>query len=167
VRNTKRIILIVMILLFCALMQGAFLSSFTFCHAKPDLVLLFIVMLGLFNGVEEGMIYGLIAGLILAPLSSAPAGLLTGTYCLAGFCAGVTKEKIYPDNFVVPLITAILLSFLSAIMLAGGGLATGVLRSIYPVSTTLLPFLIINSLCAIPMGFLVRSKWITSRRPLE
>jgi len=148
-------------------MQCAFLSYFTICRAKPDLVLLFIVMLGLFNGVEEGIIYGLTAGLIMALFSSAPAGLLTATYCLAGFCAGVTREKIYPDKFVVPLIAAALLSFLSAAVLAGGGLATGALMSIYPVSTALLPFLIINSLCAIPMGFLVRSKWITSRRPLE
>lgn len=166
-RNTKRIILIISILLFCALMQCGFFSYFTICRVKPDLVLLFIVMLGLYNGVEEGIIYGLTAGLIMALFSSAPAGLLTAAYCLAGLCAGVTREKIYPDNFVVPLIAAVLLSLFSAVVLAGGGLATGAIRSIYPVSTALLPFLIINSLCAIPMRFLVQSRWITSRRPLE
>ncbi len=154
-------------MIFCALLQGAFFSSFSFFHAKADFILLFVVMLGLFNGVEEGMIYGFVAGLILATISAAPAGLLTGTYCLAGFCAGVAREKTYPDHFVVPLVTAMLLSLLSAIMLVGGGMAAGLLRNTYPLSSTLLPFLIINSLCAIPMGYLVRSKWITTRRPLE
>jgi len=154
-------------MLIFALMQDAFFTSFLVRGAKADLLIIFVTMLGLYNGIEEGMIFGGLAGLITAALSSAPAGLLTGAYCFAGFCAGVIKEKIYPDHFVVPLAAALVMSILSVLLLFGGGLMSGILKSTGQITEKILPFLVLNVIFAIPMGYLVRSRWITSRRPLE
>ena len=85
--------------------------------------------LGLLLGRTRGVLYGMIAGLLLDILTATPLGLLTMLYSAAGYFSGWTMRR-WPRNPLAPgLGAAVLLSLyelflMGYLLLASGQFAT-------------------------------------------
>jgi rod shape-determining protein MreD len=165
-RDFRRYLIMLLIVVMLTLMQSSLFHAWTLMNTIPDLVLIFIVMVGLYNGIEEGVAAGLVSGIITGCFSSGPVAAFCLAYGITGFIAGIVKDRIHPDNFVVPLFTASGCALLSSVLITIMAAALGYYKSLYVLRVHLLPLLILSAFFAIPMGYVVRSKFLTSRRPL-
>jgi rod shape-determining protein MreD len=90
-----------------ALLQTSFFPQFRMFFVKPDLLLLFVISVGLVKGYREGTIVGAMAALVCSLLSWNLLGVYLLGYCLAGFITGLVPERINTDSFIVPLISGV------------------------------------------------------------
>lgn len=90
------------------ILSETWLPHFRICEVQPDLLLLFIVFLG----VLEGPRYGGIAGCVLGLFSDIMVGQYIGLgmlgRILAGIVAGCLGEKFYRDNYWIPVVSTML-----------------------------------------------------------
>ena len=71
------IYLAIPLLTIVALVQNAWLSSVSLWGARLDLMLLIVLCWTIVRGVNEGMIWGFVGGLIIDLLSGGPVGAYT------------------------------------------------------------------------------------------
>ncbi len=71
---------------------------------KPDTALAIVVALGILMGKKEGVIIGIVAGLIQDTLFGSPLGIITLSYMLIGYLAGENSIKVFKEHLIVPLI---------------------------------------------------------------
>jgi len=166
-RKKRRFVTIFLLLFLCALLQATTLNHFLVFHTKPDLLLLFVVMIGLFNSVEEGVLFGLIAGIMSSFLSAAYPWSLSLAYGLPGLMAGIIRGRVHPDHYIIPLLTAAGGSLLSSIILIAAAGMQGMEIFTHQILFHLFIFILLNMVFAVPVAFLARSGMVTSRRSME
>jgi len=115
------------------------------------LVLLAVVSWNLLRGAEEGVVWGLIGGILLDLLSGAPFGVSTIAMALVSFLTGMGEMNVFRTNIALPLATiffatiAYNLIFLILLQAMGWPIAwiDGLIRVILPtalLNTLLMPF---------------------------
>lgn len=166
-KSRRRYTLIFFLILLGTLLQSTILHHFRIFGTIPDLVMLFIIMLGLYNGVAEGVVFGMLAGLVLGYFSSGYCGIFCFSYGTAGLAAGFVSERMHPDDVVMPLLAATVLTAACSFLVVVLNLALGSPGHFHTFLMRILPLLLMNALLAIPMGYLARARGITSRRPIE
>ncbi|NLY73703.1 MAG: rod shape-determining protein MreD [Firmicutes bacterium] len=70
----------------------------------PDLILIMVISYGLLRGPDEGLFFGLAAGLFLDLVAGGAIGVQTLSKTIAGFSAGLLEKTIFKDNLLVPVI---------------------------------------------------------------
>ena len=105
------------LLIFLVLGQTSFLHQFHVLEVKPDLVLLFVVSVGLLKGYREGVLTGGVAGIICGIISGNLWSIYILVYSLTGFAAGLVPEKLEIDNFIIPVISASAASLGTAVLI--------------------------------------------------
>ena len=109
--KTGRFIIIAYLTL---IFQASLINFISLGPCRPDCILLLVIFFGLYNGIKQGMLFGIIAGLFVDSLSSGILGINSLIYGGTGFIAGILQERVYTSHF----LTKILVSF------CGGVLAT-------------------------------------------
>ena len=94
-----------------SLLTAIFLDSFLFARlnimgVRPDCMMALTVSLGVLLGQQEGMLFGLIGGLIMDVLFGRAVGIGAIAYMFAGAAGGIFYKKFYADNIIVPSVTA-------------------------------------------------------------
>ncbi len=79
---------------------------------KPDLLFIFIIYLSYSFGSFIGEVYGFWGGLLMDADTSAPLGLYTFSYVIAGFVIGLFGRSVFKNN----LVTISLLLFVSSVI---------------------------------------------------
>lgn len=106
---------------FTAFLLGVFetaiLSHIDFLPMLPDLVLILVVYIALYNGTAAGVIAGFLTGLIFDFLSLAPFGLHSFIFTLLGFLYGILYGKYNIRRLFFPLILGFSATILKAICL--------------------------------------------------
>lgn len=70
---------------------------------KPDLVLLFVISLGLLNGAREGAVAGFTGGLLEDLLLGRYVGVRAISKMVAGYLAGLAGRRVYRDSLFTPV----------------------------------------------------------------
>lgn len=99
----KRILLLSLALVVAALLQSTLGARLTLFAARFDLVLVLVVTYSVLQGSEEGLLAGLIGGLVVDNLSVVPFGTTAIALGLAGLLTGLGDAALYRANFVIPL----------------------------------------------------------------
>jgi len=73
-------------------------------HVTPDLILIMTISYGLLKGSDDGLVFGLCAGLFLDLIAGGLIGIKTISKLAAGFAAGFMEKNIFKDNLLVPII---------------------------------------------------------------
>ena len=133
----------------------AILSHIQLLPALPDLILILVVYIALYNGTAAGITAGFFSGLIFDFLSLAPMGLHSFVFTVLGFLYGMLYGKYNVRRFFFPLILG-----LSTFLKAGILLVLRVLfgQSIQVYNLLAVPFWIEvaeNSLCSPPLFMLL------------
>ena len=95
-----------------ALVQTVLLSQLDLWGARPDLMLLVVLVWAVARGVDEGMVWGFIGGLIVDLLSGGPLGATTLALLTAALLAG----QSWGQGIGSPVIRLLLLAFVAALI---------------------------------------------------
>ncbi len=86
-------------------LQATWLAGLNFPgNIVPDLILIMVISYSLLRGPDEGLFFGLAAGLFLDLVAGGVIGIQTLSKSFAGFSAGLLEKTIFKDNLLVPVI---------------------------------------------------------------
>lgn len=98
----RSINIICLILAFC--IQNCIFPFIPFLSAAPNLVLIFVFTLSFIYGKEEGMIYGIIAGIMMDLFYSVPLGYFTLLFIWIAYLNGSLSVYFYENYIFLPLL---------------------------------------------------------------
>ena len=88
-----------------AVIQSTLIPHLSLGGIKPDIVLLVVISWSLLRGAEEGVVWGLIGGILLDLLSGAPFGVFTIAMAAVSFLTGMGEMNVFRTNIALPLAT--------------------------------------------------------------
>lgn len=90
-------------------LQATWLADLNFPgNIVPDLILIMVISYGLLRGPDEGLFFGLAAGLFLDLVAGGIIGIQTLSKSIAGFSAGLLEKNIFKDNLLVPVLAVLI-----------------------------------------------------------
>lgn len=107
--RTIRNILINLILVILAFtVQTCVFPLLPFLSSYPNLMLILIFSFGFIRGKQSGMLYGLVAGLLMDLSSGRPFGFYTLFFIWMGYANGIFTRYYYEDYITLPLALCVL-----------------------------------------------------------
>ncbi len=108
------------LLLFFAAFMGIVLQDTVFnaisiAGGKPDFLLILVVFFALFRGQIQGGLLGMVFGLMEDLMTGRFIGLNAICKGLTGFIVGLMSERLYKNNFFIPVVTVFVSTFLCSI----------------------------------------------------
>jgi rod shape-determining protein MreD len=103
-----------------SVLQTAWLTYVPLWGGVADPLLPIIMTVGLLHGSEEGALVGAGIGLLHDIMSGSPLGLGMAAGVCVGFAAGLGERSISLDALWLPAVGGLVLTFLSAAVLATG-----------------------------------------------
>lgn len=103
----KRIVLNMLIMIAAFTIQNSVFPLIPFLSGYPNLLLILTFSFGFIHGKEPGMLYGLLAGLLLDLFYSGPFGFYTLLYVYIGYINGIFNKYYYEDYITLPLILCV------------------------------------------------------------
>ena len=107
------IFLIIIIFLIIYFLQANVFNGFKIFNVKPNLFIIFAMLIGLFLGREYGFIWGVVLGLILDLFIGRNIGTNSISLGIVGFMAGVLEKNFSNESRFTIMIFTIMLTFLS------------------------------------------------------
>lgn len=105
--------------------QGNLPSGVSLWGAKPDLVLVVLIAYSLAADLEFGATLGFIAGLIQGSVVGQAIGSFIVTRTLTGFLAGLTTTRVFSENPMVPMLSAMWLTLVAEVLFLLANPTTG------------------------------------------
>jgi len=90
-----------LLVLVTLILQTTALNYMVIYGFKPDLVLILVILNGFLRGTREGAFLGFSAGILQDLVSGGYFGLNAITEMVAGYLAGLGKDRLYRDNRVI------------------------------------------------------------------
>ena len=167
-RTRRRILVYGPTLLILALLQTTLFSAFPLLGMVPDLCLLLVLGIAMFDGAQSGGAVGIVAGFLESALGGAGISFLPLLFFLIGYGIGHLSGRALARTFPSYLIFAAVLCFLRpALTLAVIGLkahASGFDLTAIIRGTLAYEFLA-NLTASVPMYPLIRqiNKWVQKK----
>ena len=103
----KRILIHLGLLIAAFIIQNSVFPLIPFLSATPNLLLILTFSFGFMEGQRSGMLYGLLAGILLDLFYSGPFGFYTLIYIYIGYINGIFTKYYYEDYINLPLILSV------------------------------------------------------------
>jgi len=153
---SSTVYLAVPVFLLLAVVQTAILPYFPILGYVPQLLFLVALAWGLLRGVNEGLLWGFVAGFCQDLFSTMPMGLSSLAFTMAIFTVIVAAQRFPANRFFLPMTQAavatfiflLLHFFLLGVMGYGVGIGTAV---------TFLPIVLLHSVLILPVYWLLNS----------
>lgn len=104
----KRIVINLALIIAAFTIQNCVFPLIPFLSASPNLLLILTFSFGFMGGQRAGMLYGVLAGILLDLFYSGPFGFYTLFYVYVGYVNGICTKYYYEDYITLPLILSIL-----------------------------------------------------------
>ncbi len=99
----RRIAVTAVIILAAYILQCSVFPSLEIAGIKPNLMLIVTASFGFMRGPREGMIVGLISGLLIDTQSGDMIGFYALIYLVAGYINGLFEEMYFDEDVKLPL----------------------------------------------------------------
>jgi len=106
--NIKRIAINLILIVLAFIVQTCVFPLIPFLAVYPNLLLILIFSFGFIRGSNSGIVYGLIAGLLLDLSSGGALGFHTLFYIWMGYINGICTKYYYEDYITLPLILSVI-----------------------------------------------------------
>lgn len=146
--------LIISTLIF--IFQSTLCNYIAIAGVKPNLMLIFIVTIAFFKGSSEGLLVGIIMGLLQDCYFGHVIGSNLFLYGIIGYLAGSLTEHFNKENIVAPMFLILIatLAYNSGFYLLNIILRGYTTLNIY-IILNILPELIYNIICGFAVYFIV------------
>ena len=96
-------------------LQDTVFNAISIAEGKPDFVLILVVFFALFHGHIKGGLLGLVFGLMEDLMTGRFIGLNAICKGLTGLVIGLVSERLYKNNFFIPVVTIFISTFFCSI----------------------------------------------------
>lgn len=103
----KRAVIHFGLMILAFTIQNCIFPLMPFLSASPNLLLILTFSFGFMDGKRSGMLYGLLAGLLLDLFYSGPFGFYTLFYINMGYINGICTKYYYEDYITLPLLLCV------------------------------------------------------------
>ena len=100
----RRKIYVGIIIVVCFLLQCTIFKALSIASVSPNLMIVVVASFGFLRGKKEGMVIGLICGLLIDIFCGNIFGLYGLFYLLIGYMNGIFRRLIYPDDIKIPML---------------------------------------------------------------
>lgn len=100
----KKLIVNIAMILIAFAIQSCIFPFIPFLSASPNFMLILVFSYGFIYGRREGILYGLLAGVLMDLFYSGPLGFFSLIYIWIGYVNGMLSKFYYEDYIVLPLI---------------------------------------------------------------
>ena len=97
-------------------LQDTVFNVISIAEGKPDFVLILVVFYALFHGHIHGGLLGVAFGLMEDLMTGRFIGLNAICKGLTGFIIGMVSERLYKNNFFIPVVTVFASTFLHSMI---------------------------------------------------
>ena len=126
----------IIIFLIIYLLQSNFFSWFTIAGVKPNLIVIFVLFIGLFTNRIYGLSFGIIFGLLLDIFISKKIGISSIMLGITGLLGGVLEKNFSKDSKITIIAMVVATTFIYEFI------TYTVNSMIYSFSWEIIPFLI-------------------------
>ena len=113
---SSTIYLAIPVMLLLAVVQTAVLPHFPIFGLVPQLPFLVALAWGLLRGMDEGIVWAFVGGLLLDLFSVAPVGVTSLSYMLAIIAVIWIENAMPADRFFIPVIMAVAATVISLLV---------------------------------------------------
>lgn len=85
------------------ILESTIFNELIIAGVKPDIILVIVILIALFNGPKEGALVGLALGFLEDLYLAKYLGLNAVTKFSIGLMMGFMEKRMYKDNFLVPV----------------------------------------------------------------
>ena len=103
----KRIVINLVLIIVAFTIQNCVFPLIPFLSASPNLLLILTFSFGFMKGQKAGMLYGVLAGVLLDLFYSGPFGFYTLFYVYVGYVNGICTKYYYEEYITLPLVLSI------------------------------------------------------------
>lgn len=107
-RSIRNIIINLILIVLAFTVQTCVFPLLPFLSSYPNLLLILIFSFGFIRGKQSGMLYGLVAGLLMDLSSGRPMGFYTLFFIWMGYANGIFTRYYYEDYITLPLVLSAL-----------------------------------------------------------
>lgn len=100
----RRIIVNIAVIIFAFAVQVCIFPFIPFLSASPNLLIILTFTYGFSLGVEEGMLYGILCGVLMDLYYAGPFGFFTLLFLWIGYINGRLSTYFYEDYIVLPFV---------------------------------------------------------------
>ena len=104
----RRIIVNIAFIIFAFALQICILPFIPFLYASPNLLIILTFTYGFSLGVEEGMLYGVLCGVLMDLYFAGPFGFFTLLFIWIGYINGRLSVFFYDEYIVLPVIVCMI-----------------------------------------------------------
>lgn len=108
----KRFFIMLAIIIICFLLQSTVFQVIALADVVPNLLLVITVAAGYMRGREEGLLIGLICGLMVDLAYGDVIGICALIYMVIGYLNGILNMLFYRDVLTVPILLVAVSDFL-------------------------------------------------------
>lgn len=101
---------------FAVVVEASVAPYFSIHGVKPDIVMVYVVLIGMVAGPRDAGFVGLVTGLLEDASSGQFLGLFMLTRMVIGLAAGLSHEKVFQDRTIVPVVLVLLGGLLGGIL---------------------------------------------------
>lgn len=107
-KRTITILLLIIIFLIIYLLQANLFSWFNIAGVRPNLFVVFILMIGLFLGEGKGITWGIILGIALDFFISKSVGISGVMFGVIGIIGGILEKNFSKDSRITMIIMIVI-----------------------------------------------------------
>ncbi len=157
--NIGKILLFSLLIFLSGVLQSSFFPALKMLPASPDLVLISVIGLAVYDGERSGAIAGIGGGILVEALGGGAHILLFPLfYMLCGYIFGIVSRVFLNRNFVSWLLYILIGLFLRAALGLVHSIFTEIDVTVYLILTeVIIPEYFITLVCSVPMYFIVRA----------
>lgn len=157
--NIGKILLFTILVFFSGVLQSSLFPALSMLPASPDLVLIAVIGLAVYDGERSGAVAGIGGGVLLEALGGGANILLMPLfYMLCGYIFGIVSRVFLNRNFISWLLYILIGTALRGTLSLLHLMLTEVDINIYLIFTeVIIPEYFVTLVCAVPMYFLVRA----------
>ena len=158
----RKIVVYAIYIILLSSLQVSFPERISFLGQTADLVFVFVVLSGYFNGFWDGAVVGFISGMIRDVFSPPAVVGLDGEVRVTAFVGVFTRRmhRNIPFSIVSVIFVTVCYKVAGYILIYGWSNLAGIESSLYEPLTafvySFLPQLLLNTLAAIPLIVLLR-----------
>lgn len=104
----KRTLLNLVFIILAFTIQHCVFPLLPLLSASPNLLLILVFTFGFIHGQGAGMLYGLVAGILLDLFGGGPFGFYSLIYIYIGYINGICTKYYYEDYITLPLILCVI-----------------------------------------------------------
>lgn len=157
--NIGKILLFSLLVFLSGILQSSFFPALSMIKASPDLVLIAVIGLSVYDGERSGAVAGIGGGLLVEALGGgAPILFLPLFYMICGYAFGIVSRVFLNRNFISWLLYMFIGITLRCSLSLVHSMFTEIDINIYLIFTEILiPEYFITLICSLPMYFIVRA----------